>query len=348
MVIEPIPYVTIPTVHTRSIDIMEIDNTTIASSASSDQQEPTDMLHALHHDEKELRILAVVLSLTGGLVLSFLLGVGIFVYWHWRAWRARRRKKYQKSKKLLSSIETDDIEISTSAQPSILSPIPTSSSSSSSLLSSLSSSYSLSHSQSSSLAIEAIGDNIISTRQGENTSEYSSISHVSPPNPATSSSITSTSSSASQRIPSSPTAATTSFVSTSLSGNFTPIPSNTSVHSENNPSASNLNISNESDISKHDMMNDSAICQPSPVIINQRTDCSFTSTSSANHHPASIIPPLLLNSTCTSAPTPTAPPAKECLDSPSPSSSIPLPSHDMSTESSFDPPDIPPPAYSPN
>ncbi|CAO3613038.1 unnamed protein product [Cunninghamella blakesleeana] len=55
-----------------------------------------DMLHALHRDERELRVLAVLLSLAGGLVLSFLLGVGIFIYWHWRAYRTRRLKRKKK------------------------------------------------------------------------------------------------------------------------------------------------------------------------------------------------------------------------------------------------------------
>ncbi|KAI8073796.1 hypothetical protein BC940DRAFT_329358 [Gongronella butleri] len=71
----------------------------------------SDMLRALHHDERELRHLVVILSLTGGLVLSFLLGVGIFIYWHWRAWSHRRRKRLmqvQKGGDIRESKDEDD------------------------------------------------------------------------------------------------------------------------------------------------------------------------------------------------------------------------------------------------
>lgn len=46
--------------------------------------EESRLLYRLHTNESQLRILAVVLSLTGGLVLSFALGVSILIYWHTR------------------------------------------------------------------------------------------------------------------------------------------------------------------------------------------------------------------------------------------------------------------------
>lgn len=100
MVIDTIQDVSTSTVTARNND------TVTTALWNSDPQEPTDMLHALHRDEKELRVLAVILSLTGGLVLSFLLGVGIFVYWHWRSYRTRQRKKLTRLKQPPSSIQT--------------------------------------------------------------------------------------------------------------------------------------------------------------------------------------------------------------------------------------------------
>lgn len=44
-------------------------------------QEST-LVGSIRNDETQLRILVVVLSLTGGLVLAFFLGFGIFLYWH--------------------------------------------------------------------------------------------------------------------------------------------------------------------------------------------------------------------------------------------------------------------------
>ncbi|KAI9486973.1 MAG: hypothetical protein EXX96DRAFT_61233 [Benjaminiella poitrasii] len=49
------------------------------------------LLHRLHTNERQLRTLAVVLSLTGGLAISFALGVGIMIYWYFRKCKQKRR-----------------------------------------------------------------------------------------------------------------------------------------------------------------------------------------------------------------------------------------------------------------
>lgn len=49
------------------------------------------LLHRLHTNERQLRTLAVILSLTGGLALSFALGVGIMIYWYSRKCKQKRR-----------------------------------------------------------------------------------------------------------------------------------------------------------------------------------------------------------------------------------------------------------------
>ncbi|CAO3642643.1 unnamed protein product [Cunninghamella echinulata] len=138
-------------------------NTMTSSTITSPEETngPTDMLHALHRDERELRVLAVILSLAGGLVLSFLLGVGIFIYWHWRAYRARqlKRKKNKDDKRKLSctstlsttssttsnNVYTVQHSFSTISENSL--PSPTLNMSFSSSLSSSSSSYSNNHQQ---------------------------------------------------------------------------------------------------------------------------------------------------------------------------------------------------------
>jgi hypothetical protein len=49
------------------------------------------LLHRLHTNESQLRTLVVILSLTGGLALSFVLGVGIMIYWYFRKCKQKRR-----------------------------------------------------------------------------------------------------------------------------------------------------------------------------------------------------------------------------------------------------------------
>lgn len=58
---------------------------------TSTEESPSTLLHRLHTNERQLRTLAVVLSLTGGLALSFALGVGILIYWYSRKCKERRR-----------------------------------------------------------------------------------------------------------------------------------------------------------------------------------------------------------------------------------------------------------------
>ncbi|KAI8366813.1 uncharacterized protein BYT42DRAFT_143818 [Radiomyces spectabilis] len=60
------------------------------STIIATEEASTTLLHRLHTNERALRTLAVVLSLAGGLVLSFTLGVGIFVYWYFRKYKRRR------------------------------------------------------------------------------------------------------------------------------------------------------------------------------------------------------------------------------------------------------------------
>lgn len=55
------------------------------------EESPSTLLHRLHTNERQLRTLAVVLSLTGGLALSFALGVGILIYWYTRKCKEKRR-----------------------------------------------------------------------------------------------------------------------------------------------------------------------------------------------------------------------------------------------------------------
>lgn len=58
---------------------------------------PKDEVRSIiHSDETQLRTLVVVLSLAGGLVLTFILGFGIYLCWHCRARRSHRLKKEDK------------------------------------------------------------------------------------------------------------------------------------------------------------------------------------------------------------------------------------------------------------
>lgn len=51
-------------------------------AGSTIEESSSTLLQKLHTNERQLRTLAVVLSLTGGLALSFALGVGIMIYWY--------------------------------------------------------------------------------------------------------------------------------------------------------------------------------------------------------------------------------------------------------------------------
>ncbi|KAG2213161.1 hypothetical protein INT47_011310 [Mucor saturninus] len=55
------------------------------------EDSPSILLHRLHTNERQLRTLAVVLSLAGGLALSFALGVGIMIYWYLHKCKQKRR-----------------------------------------------------------------------------------------------------------------------------------------------------------------------------------------------------------------------------------------------------------------
>ncbi|KAI8073415.1 uncharacterized protein B0P05DRAFT_588699 [Gilbertella persicaria] len=57
------------------------------------KESSSSLIHRLHTNESQLRTLAVVLSLTGGLSLSFALGVGILIYWYSRKCKQRRNTK---------------------------------------------------------------------------------------------------------------------------------------------------------------------------------------------------------------------------------------------------------------
>ncbi|KAI8329906.1 hypothetical protein BD560DRAFT_451587 [Blakeslea trispora] len=45
------------------------------------------LIHRLHSNERQLRTLVVILSLAGGLALSFVLGVGILICWSSQRYR---------------------------------------------------------------------------------------------------------------------------------------------------------------------------------------------------------------------------------------------------------------------
>lgn len=64
------------------------------------------LLHKLHSDEEHLRTLVVLLSLTGGLALSFALGIGIFLYWHVREYKRRRQRRLRRRHEKLMSLTT--------------------------------------------------------------------------------------------------------------------------------------------------------------------------------------------------------------------------------------------------
>ncbi|GAN09535.1 hypothetical protein MAM1_0273c09065 [Mucor ambiguus] len=61
------------------------------SIATTTEESSSTLLHRLHTNERQLRTLAVILSLTGGLSLSFALGVGIMIYWYSRKCKQRRK-----------------------------------------------------------------------------------------------------------------------------------------------------------------------------------------------------------------------------------------------------------------
>lgn len=67
----------------------------INATTSLDPATPTEesLVHKLRMDEQHIRALAVILSLTGGLALSFALGAGIFLYWHLREFKRRKQSR---------------------------------------------------------------------------------------------------------------------------------------------------------------------------------------------------------------------------------------------------------------
>jgi hypothetical protein len=67
---------------------------TIAQLTATEEASST-LLHRLHTNERQLRTLAVILSLTGGLALSFALGVGILIYWY--SHKCKQKRQQQKS-----------------------------------------------------------------------------------------------------------------------------------------------------------------------------------------------------------------------------------------------------------
>ncbi|PHZ14246.1 uncharacterized protein RHIMIDRAFT_116057 [Rhizopus microsporus ATCC 52813] len=56
--------------------------TEMSSHSNNRTVEDSVLLYRLHTNEVQLRTLAVILSLTGGLALSFAVGVGILIYWY--------------------------------------------------------------------------------------------------------------------------------------------------------------------------------------------------------------------------------------------------------------------------
>ncbi|CEG74391.1 hypothetical protein RMATCC62417_09618 [Rhizopus microsporus] len=54
----------------------------MSSHSNNRTVEDSVLLYRLHTNEVQLRTLAVILSLTGGLALSFAVGVGILIYWY--------------------------------------------------------------------------------------------------------------------------------------------------------------------------------------------------------------------------------------------------------------------------
>ncbi|KAL7330853.1 hypothetical protein PS15p_205743 [Mucor circinelloides] len=71
-------------------DTSTSDNSVIPIATTTEESSST-LLHRLHTNERQLRTLAVILSLTGGLSLSFALGVGIMIYWYSRKCKQRRK-----------------------------------------------------------------------------------------------------------------------------------------------------------------------------------------------------------------------------------------------------------------
>lgn len=72
------------------------------------EESSSTLLHRLHTNERQLRTLAVILSLTGGLSLSFALGVGIMIYWYSRKCKQRRKLHGKNMKDLENDDNGDD------------------------------------------------------------------------------------------------------------------------------------------------------------------------------------------------------------------------------------------------
>ncbi|KAL9557578.1 hypothetical protein MBANPS3_001302 [Mucor bainieri] len=75
------------------------------SMATTTEESSSTLLHRLHTNERQLRTLAVILSLTGGLSLSFALGVGIMIYWYSR--KCKQRRKLHGSSSSMKDAEED-------------------------------------------------------------------------------------------------------------------------------------------------------------------------------------------------------------------------------------------------
>lgn len=75
-------------------------------------ENPESLVYKLRNDERHIRVLAVVLSLTGGLALSFILGVGIFLFWHIRECDKRhKRRRRKKTLDLPYATSSKDLQV---------------------------------------------------------------------------------------------------------------------------------------------------------------------------------------------------------------------------------------------
>ncbi|CAO3628257.1 unnamed protein product [Mucor hiemalis] len=74
-------------------------------AGSTIEESSSTLLQKLHTNERQLRTLAVVLSLTGGLALSFALGVGIMIYWYCHKYK---QKGIFEDGRLFNDNESDD------------------------------------------------------------------------------------------------------------------------------------------------------------------------------------------------------------------------------------------------
>ncbi|KAK4521072.1 uncharacterized protein ATC70_004062 [Mucor velutinosus] len=89
------------------LDPSTSDNHDISLATATEESSST-LLHRLHTNERQLRTLAVILSLTGGLSLSFALGVGIMIYWYSRKCKQRRKLHGRSSMKDAQEDVEDD------------------------------------------------------------------------------------------------------------------------------------------------------------------------------------------------------------------------------------------------